>query len=121
MWLKRDGSLLIITLWLVTILSLLAIAIARYLSLEIRLTTYRAAREQAAILARDGVYLAMQRLAVDAKEGETPEGASGQKPYDWPGDEWAQVTGISGSEPSRQIVITIDDEQRKVKIGRAHV
>ena len=116
---SRSGSLLINTLWLVTILSLLAIAIARYLSLEIRLTTYRAAREQAAILARDGVYLAMQRLAVDANEGESLEGTSGRKPYDWLGDEWAQITGVSGSEPSRQIIITIDDEQRKLNLNAA--
>ena len=86
MSLKRSGSLLIMTLWLVTILSLLAIAIARYPSLEIRLTKYRAARDQAAILARDGVNLAMQWLAEDAQEGESPEGGSGKKQYDWLGD-----------------------------------
>ena len=43
------------TLWLVTILSVLAVAIARYLSLEVRLTKYRLAREQAQALARSGI------------------------------------------------------------------
>ena len=72
------------TLWVVVILSALAVAIARYLSLEIRLTSLRMAREQARMLARSGVYLAMQRLAHDA---EAPE--EDGKNYDWAGDDWA--------------------------------
>lgn len=81
---NRAGSLLIVSLWLVTILSVLAVAIARHLSLEVRMTKYRLAREQAKELARSGVFLAMQRLAKDI---QTPE-ADG-KNYDWLGDEWA--------------------------------
>lgn len=68
-----------ITLWMVILLSMLAVSIARHLSIEIRLAKYRFAREQAKILARSGIYLAMQRLATDAQE----EG------YDWLGDDWA--------------------------------
>ena len=70
------------TLWLVTILSVLAVAIGRYLSLGVKMAGYRLAREQAVTLARGGVYLAMQRLADDPPEAE------GQA-YDWEGDEWA--------------------------------
>jgi general secretion pathway protein K len=83
---KRTGSLLVMTLWVVVILSALAVAIARYLSLEVRLTSLRLAREQARVLARSGVYLAMQRLAHDAAAPE----ADG-KTYDWAGDDWAVV------------------------------
>ena len=64
---RRVGSLLIITLWLVTILSVLAIAVARYLSVEVRLTKHRLASEEAKALARSGVYLAMQRLTQDGQ------------------------------------------------------
>ncbi len=73
------GSILIITLWLVTILATLTVATARYLSFEVHLTKYRMAREQAKVLARSGVYLAMQRLATDAQE----------ESYDWLQDDWA--------------------------------
>lgn len=81
---KERGSLLIISLWLITILSVLAVAIARHLSLDVRVAKYRLAREQAKAWARSGVFLAMQRLAKDA---QAPE-ADGEN-YDWLGDEWA--------------------------------
>ena len=78
----REGSLLVITLWMVATLSVLAVATARYLSTEVRLTKLRLAREQAKTLARSGVYLAMERLKQDA------DGESDGK-YDWLGDDWA--------------------------------
>jgi DNA uptake protein ComE-like DNA-binding protein len=118
---------LIVTLWLVTILSVLAVAVARYLSLDLRLTAYREAREQARSLARSGVDLAMQRLAQD---GEEAQGTT----YDWPGDEWAWFPS-DGEEaeaaswviglPSREapegpvgasLRITITDEERKLSL-----
>jgi len=79
--------LLVLTLWLVAILSMLAIAIARHLSLEVRLTKYRVAREQARALARSGIYMAMLRLEDDAEEPESDGGT-----YDWLGDDWALFT-----------------------------
>ncbi|MBI3321152.1 MAG: general secretion pathway protein GspK [Candidatus Omnitrophica bacterium] len=120
----QSGSLLIITLWLVAILAVLAMAIARYLSTEIKLARYRLAREQAAALARSGVYLAMQRLAQDAE----------QEPYDWLGDEWASAPGAEESEdpaawvvpvtlgeqrPEADVVVTIVDEERKLPLNLA--
>ena len=117
---RREGSLLIISLWLVTLLSLLAIAIARYLSLEIRLTKYRAARDEATILARDGVFLALQQLAEDAKQGEKNDaGESSELAYDWRGDDWAQLTAVATPEPSRSITLQILDEQRKLNLNAA--
>ena len=124
------GSLLIVTLWMVTILSVLSIAIARSLSLEVRLTRYRLARQQAKALARGGVYLAMQRLKQDA----TPA-------YDWLGDRWAlpPSSPSSGSQASldnpppwvidvpaeggmdqtnqRRVIIRITDEERRVPLN----
>ena len=88
---RRNGSLLIITLWLVSILAVLVVAIARYLSLDLRLTKYRLALNQAQTLARSGIYLGMQRLALDA---QTPE-ADGEA-YDWLGDGWAYFPRPNG-------------------------
>ena len=123
---RRAGSLLVITLWIVTILATLAIAIGRYLSTEARLIKYRLARERAMALARSGVYLAMERLQQD----------QGQEPYDWLGDEWARpaedqdVWVVSlpggGSEGQEQdggrdargrIEIRMTDEERKLNLN----
>ena len=103
----QSGSLLIITLWLVTILSMLAIAIARYLSLEVRVTKYQLAREQAAALARSGLYLAMRRLAADATTGE-PE----DKAYDWAGDDWAEDPGVADGT-----TVTVHDENGRLSLN----
>ena len=110
------GSLLIITLWLVTILSLLAVAMARSLSLEVRVAKYRAARSQAAALARDGVYLASRRLAEDAEAGRA-QGAS----YDWPGEAWAQEIAVfgDGDGTAPRLVVAVADEQRKLSLNGA--
>ena len=127
----RSGSLLIITLWLVTILSVLAVAIGRYLSLGVKMARYRLAREQARTLARSGVYLAMQRLADDPPEAEG-------RAYDWEGDEWASFSAgesmggdpavwviafpPSGSGSSRfrgRVAIRITDEERKLSLNAA--
>jgi type II secretory pathway component PulK len=81
---QARGSLLIVTLWLVAILAVLAVAVGRYLSVEVRLMKNILAREQAAAMARSGVYLAMRLLSHDAGTGEALGGS-----YDWLGDEWA--------------------------------
>ena len=111
----RAGSLLVITLWLVTILSVLAIAVARYLSVEVRLTKHRLAIEQAKTLARSGVYVAMQRLDQDVKPG-----ADG-KVYDWLGDEWAAPPGADPAHPEAWVIegmtIRITDEERRLDLN----
>ena len=117
----QTGSLLVITLWLISILSVLAVAIARYLSLEVRLTKYRVAREQAKVLARSGVYLAMQRLAHDAQR--PPE-----QQVDWLQDDWAfdaahpwviarQPTGQQAASAGDRVEITIADEERRFDLN----
>ena len=112
---RRRGSLLIVTLWLVAVLSVLAITIARYLSLEVKLTKYHLAREQAKALARSGVYLAMQRLAADLPEA-----------VDWLGDDWSfdatapwLVPAAPGGDPGRDthLEIVITDEERKLDLN----
>lgn len=117
---KRSGSLLIVTLWLVTILSILAVAIARHLSLGVKVSRYRIAREQAKALARGGVYLGLHRLAGDA----SPE-ADG-KTYDWPGDDWAAAGEASipgpGSTDNRfdgRLTLRVVDEERKLNLNTA--
>ena len=107
----RTGSILIITLWMVTILSMLAIAVARYLSLEVRLTRYRTAREQALTLARDGVSLAIQQLAKDTQEPEEDG-----KVYDWAGDAWAE-----GPAVGHGTTVTVTDESRRLSLNGATI
>ena len=110
-----------ITLWLVTILSVLAVAIGRYLSTEVRLTKFRLARAQAKALARSGVYLAMQQLKRDGPEEDG-------KAYDWLGDEWAHDAAVpwvvdvpsdpsDPAAPPHTITVTMTDEQRKLNIN----
>ena len=125
---RQTGSLLIITLWVMTILTVLAVSIGRYLSTDVRIAKYRLARAQAKALARSGVYLAMQRLEQDLQ----PE-ADG-KTYDWLGDDWAAppdgdpqrpntwVVRVAGDEHdasarSAAIEITITDEDRKLNVN----
>ncbi|MBI4341698.1 MAG: general secretion pathway protein GspK [Candidatus Omnitrophica bacterium] len=115
---SQAGSLLIITLWLVTILSAFAVAVARYLSVELRTTKYRLVRSQAQAIARSGVYAAMQRLAAD--------GTHGDEAYDWLGDsDWAFVQG-DGPDPSptwelRAAGTEIESTGRLVRGARAWV
>ena len=99
-----------ITLWLVVILSVLAVSIARYLSTEIRLTKYRVAREQARALARSGVYLAMERLLQDTRSTEPT-----YEPYDWLGDDWA----VASNDGETTITTSIVDEERKLSLNQA--
>jgi len=120
----KSGSLLIVTLWLVVILSVLAVAIARHLSLEVRITKYRMARERAKILARSGVYVAMTRL-----QQKDPS-----EPYDWLKSDWAQPPGSDPSDPTKwtlqpatdggsgaasgnRIEVRMIDEERKLNLN----
>lgn len=124
---RQQGSLLIISLWLVTILSVLAVAIGRYLSTEVRLARYALAQARAAALARGGVYSALHLLEADLAAPET-----GGTAYDWLGDDWAQFsTGgadddtwmlewpLDAANPLRgtqRLDITIIDEERKLNL-----
>ena len=108
---RRTGSLLIITLWMIAVLTVLSVAIARHLSLEIRLTKNRLALEQAKILARSGIYLAMQRLSRDQEESD---GLS----YDWLGDDWAYIPPAQpDDDPTRWVVPFPADEATEVRFA----
>jgi type II secretory pathway component PulK len=103
---SRRGSLLIVSLWLVTLLGALAVAMARYLSTELRVAGYRAAREQARALARGGVLIALGLLEAD----DTPEA--------WLGEPWAQPLTLAPAE-GRQVTVAIVDEERRLSLARA--
>jgi type II secretory pathway component PulK len=122
------GSLLVMTLSIIAILSALAVAIARQLSIEIRLTRLAMARTQARAWARSGVYLGLERLVEDARAGGPT-----YEPYDWRGDEWA-VPGGDVDEPEvwtvtmasagaaamhGRVRIQIEDEERKLDLNSA--
>lgn len=106
---RQRGSLLIITLWLVTILSALSVAVARYLSTEVRLTRYRLARQEAGELARSGVLLALDLIQQDPTPME-----------DWSGEPWAAPQTVSPAA-GRQLTVTITDEERKLNVNTATV
>lgn len=120
---NNRGSLLVITLWLITLLSVFAVAVARYVSVELRLTRTRIARAQARSWVRGGVYLAMQQLAEDATSS-----------YDWVGDRWSAVAGDTAAVPSPQafalptvasreagsvMSVQITDEERRLDVNAA--
>lgn len=103
---RRRGSLLVMTLWIVTILGALSVAVARYLSTEVRLTRYRLARHEARELARSGVLVAQQLIQQDTD------------PVDWNGELWAQPQTVSPSS-GRQLTVAITDEERKLNVNTA--
>ncbi|MBI2104558.1 MAG: general secretion pathway protein GspK [Candidatus Omnitrophica bacterium] len=105
------GSVLIISLSLVAVLSVLAVSVGRQLSLDVRLTKHRLARERAMALARSGVYLASERLARDAAESDG-------KVYDWLGDEWSGEW-IAPAPNEAEIRVEISDEGRKLRLNDA--
>ena len=127
---RRDparGSLLVIALWLVVILSLVAIALSRYLSTETRLMRYYTNRAQAEAWARAGVYLALTRLALDANVPEQTDPS--ELFYDWLGDEWA-LGSPAGPEDDPSVLVVelprqgrvtvrITDEERKLDLNSA--
>jgi len=105
-------------------LSIAVVALANYLGTEIRLMKYHLARAQASAWARAGMYLAMQRLALDA---QTPG-----EPYDWLGDDWAvfpqddPTTWLVPFPPHSdetllrgQVAIQMTDEERKLELNAA--
>jgi type II secretory pathway component PulK len=124
---SRTGSLLIISLWLITILSVLAVAVARYLSTEVRLARYRISHERAAALARGGVYVALRILMSDLETLEP-----GNQVYDWLGDDWAKpgsgspddgtwvaewpVDGADLLSGLARVTVSIEDEERKFNV-----
>ncbi|MBI3997144.1 MAG: general secretion pathway protein GspK [Candidatus Omnitrophica bacterium] len=112
----RSGSLLVITLWVVTILSVLAVAIARYLAVEVRLAKYRLAREQAKALACSGIYLVMQQLAHDADPQNVPQP---YEAYDWLGDDWALPREDLHVAGGRITVRSVVDEERLLNLNAA--
>lgn len=105
---RAQGSILVVSLWLLATLAVLAVSLAGLLSTETRLMRYRLARLQAKTWARAGVYLAMQRLGRDVQAGE--------EEFDWLGDEWAlpaQDVHVSDSSLAIQIV----DEERRLDLN----
>lgn len=104
----RHGSLLVVTLWLVALLAVMAVAIARYLSLEIRVTKRHLARAQARALARGGVYLVMTELAKDLDDAD--------EPYDWTGDTWALPKTLLVQDDVT-LTLSVQDEERKINLN----
>jgi len=68
---KGKGSILITTLWIMAILSLLAMGIGFRASLEVRLSKYTVDKLKARYLAKAGIMKALERLAEDKTPYDT--------------------------------------------------
>ena len=136
---RRRGSLLIVTLWLVAVLSMLSIAISQRMAMELRLTRYQLAHARAQALARGGVRYAMALLAADQSDAASPA--------DWLGEAWAfnpdadrrpsngakvdptvirldipegdrPATGDEAAASTSTVELRLVDEERKLDINR---
>ena len=123
---KSDsGSILIISLWVLGILSVLAVGIAFRLSLELRLSKYFMDKIEAEYLAKAGIFRALERIpkdyngfdsmaqcGVQLKPEETLEGLFDKVPL---GEGFFSVgdDGVSGHR------VGIADEDGKININRA--
>ncbi len=99
---------MIITLWIVTILGIFAVAIARYLSREIRLSKYYKARIEAEALARSGVMMFVSKLMLDDTE------------HDWLGDDWKTGWVLPATMEGKSLTIltdTISDEESRINLN----
>ncbi len=108
--------MLAIALLIIAALSATAVALANYLSTETRLMRYHLAQAQARALAKGGLILAIEQLAVDTREGEE---------CDWEGDNWAYVpVGKPKPEPwvialasEETITIEVADEESRLNLN----
>ena len=116
--------MLVITLWLIMVLAMVAVALSRFLSTETRLIRYHGARAQARAWAEAGIRFGMQRLREDANA------------YDWLGERWATpspddpahpttwTVSFPGEAPQQvalkgSVSITITDEERNLNLNTA--
>ncbi len=102
----RRGSLLVVTLWVVTLLSALAVATARHLTLDVRIARYRLARAEAHALAQGAVAVAAHLLGADSSA------------EDWSGDSWAPPLGWA-PDPGSVVTVTVTDERGRLNLNEA--
>jgi type II secretory pathway component PulK len=87
----RRGSLLIVTLWLIAVLSMLSVAISHRMAMELRLVRHRIAQVQAYALARGAIRYGTALLVVE----------QAQEAFDWMGDDWTGTAQTESGPPSR--------------------
>jgi len=123
MRLKR-GSILIIALWLVAVLTVLAVAVSRHLSIELRLVRRRLDLARAQAMAEGGIRYALLLLERDAQQEQ--QGQPGPTPpADWLGDDWAQASEALAFEAGAVSAVTgsvslaITDEERRLGLNAA--
>ncbi len=107
----RRGSVLVTALWLVTLLAVVAVALAGTVATETQLVRCYRARAQARAWAKAGVWLGLQRLAQVSE-------SSLVRPWFEP---WklALPTERAGASPWRgAMTITVADEERRLNVHR---
>ena len=115
----RRGSILIVTLWLVAVLTVLALAISRHLSIELRLVRRQLDLAKAQALAEGGIRYGVVLLK---REQELEQGGP---VADWLTDDWAQDKPLEGLSPESggagtgSVMVKIQDEERRLSLNTA--
>lgn len=105
---KKNGSILIPALWLVILLSFLAIAVGTRTQLEARMMSLQRASDEQSERLQSAVQIA--RFLIES-DGDSDE--------DSPGDSWYGTRSLAPWLESGDYELTITDEESKININRA--
>ena len=107
---NKSGVALIITLWITTILSIVAFSAAYFSRTDLRMAEYQAKSLEAYALARGGVELGIAKLLIDSRQ--SPE-------YDADNEEWVindEELEVLEVDPG-QLEVNIIDEAAKINLN----
>ncbi len=106
-----DGIALILTLWILTILSVIGLSFAHRVRFEVKIASYHRDELKALALAQAGVEIGIAKLTYDLTNGE----------FDSLDDNWATESEMQIKDTSGEVVDTyrvrITDEARKFNIN----
>lgn len=104
----EKGMILIVTLWILAILTLLAISFSYRMRIEIKLTQFQIDSLRALYLAKAGINYAIATLKKDTNNDE----------YDSLNEEWAYKKEIIKLEKGK-FTFYIEDEERRINLNTA--
>lgn len=128
---RRKSQIIILSLWILVILTLLTISVGQRVSMGLRLSDYQKRQLKALALAKAGSKIALTELEKDAAENKQGE-------VDFSDDNWAnnqdifkkitlgsnekefaQVSYIASEDTEKKAIFGIVDEERKININTA--
>ncbi len=116
---KEQGVILILTLWIVVVLSLIAYSLTYELRLELKLTKLHKDKITAHALARAGVAKAI----VDLKNDMYLDYAEKSQPFDGEGDIWKKTYEDDEALEFEggQVKVKVVDEESKIDLNKASI